>query len=164
MLPLELTEVHTKRFDNLPTTNLRYQTNTIDTMCIHRNLINPWWWHHAIEKLSALQALIRSQWRGTMMFALILTPKTYWTNSNENVINTSKWLEQSPADYWNWMQSLWFVKVSTLVRFDIQRCSAIKAKKTERLSALLQLHLHSRPNTWLYWVGQKQLQDYARNN
>ena len=27
-----------------------------------------------------------------------------------------------------------------------------------------ELHLHSRPNTWLYWIGQKQLQDQARNN
>ena len=27
------------------------------------------------------------------------------------------------------------------------------------VSAMLQLHLHSRPNTWLYWIGQIQLQD-----
>ena len=32
-----------------------------------------------------------------------------------------------------------------------------------RLSALLQLHLHSRLNTWLHWIGQRQLQDEARN-
>ena len=30
-----------------------------------------------------------------------------------------------------------------------------------RLSALLQLHLHSRLNTWLTWIGQ--LQDETRN-
>ena len=33
-----------------------------------------------------------------------------------------------------------------------------------RLSALLQLHLHSWPNTSLHWIGQRQLQDEARNN
>ena len=32
-----------------------------------------------------------------------------------------------------------------------------------RLLALLQLHLHSRPNTWLKWIGQRQLQDKVRN-
>ena len=31
------------------------------------------------------------------------------------------------------------------------------------LSALLQLHLHSQLNTWLQWIGQKQLQDKTRN-
>ena len=31
-----------------------------------------------------------------------------------------------------------------------------------RLSALLQLHLHSHHNTWLQWVGQRQLQDEKR--
>ena len=31
------------------------------------------------------------------------------------------------------------------------------------LSALLQLHLHSRLNTWLHWIGQRQLQDGTRN-
>ena len=31
------------------------------------------------------------------------------------------------------------------------------------LSALLQLHLHSRLNTWLQWIGQYQLQDETRN-
>ena len=33
-----------------------------------------------------------------------------------------------------------------------------------RLSALLQLHLHSRHSTWLLWIGQRQLQDEARYN
>ena len=32
-----------------------------------------------------------------------------------------------------------------------------------RMSALLQLHLHSRLNTWLQCIGQSQLQDEARN-
>ena len=32
-----------------------------------------------------------------------------------------------------------------------------------RLSALLQLHLHSRLNTWLHCIGQRQLQDETRN-
>ena len=32
-----------------------------------------------------------------------------------------------------------------------------------RLSALLQLHLHSRVNTWLQWIGHRQLQDETRN-
>ena len=31
-----------------------------------------------------------------------------------------------------------------------------------RLSALLQLHLHSRLNTWLQWIGQRRLQDEMR--
>ena len=31
------------------------------------------------------------------------------------------------------------------------------------LSALLQLHLHSQLNTWLQWIGQRQLQDETRN-
>ena len=31
------------------------------------------------------------------------------------------------------------------------------------LLALLQLHLHSRLNTWLQWIGQRQLQDETRN-
>ena len=31
------------------------------------------------------------------------------------------------------------------------------------MSALLQLHLHSRLNTWLQWIGQRQLQDETRN-
>ena len=30
------------------------------------------------------------------------------------------------------------------------------------LSALLQLHLHSRLNTWLQWTGQRQLQYETR--
>ena len=32
----------------------------------------------------------------------------------------------------------------------------------QRLSVLLQLHLHSRLNTWLQWNGQRQLQDETR--
>ena len=32
-----------------------------------------------------------------------------------------------------------------------------------RLSALLQLHLHSQLNTWLQWIKQRQLQDETRN-
>ena len=28
---------------------------------------------------------------------------------------------------------------------------------------LLQLHLHSLLNTWLHWIGQRQLQDEMRN-
>ena len=32
-----------------------------------------------------------------------------------------------------------------------------------RLSALLQLHLQSRLNTWLQWIEQRQLQDEIRN-
>ena len=32
-----------------------------------------------------------------------------------------------------------------------------------RLSALLQLHLHSPPNTQLQWIGQTQLQEEMRN-
>ena len=32
-----------------------------------------------------------------------------------------------------------------------------------RLSALLQLHLHSQLNTWRQWIGQRQLQDETRN-
>ena len=32
-----------------------------------------------------------------------------------------------------------------------------------RLSALLQLHLHSRLKTWLEWIGQRQLQDKTGN-
>ena len=31
------------------------------------------------------------------------------------------------------------------------------------LSALLQLHLHSQLNTWLQWIGPRQLQDETRN-
>ena len=31
------------------------------------------------------------------------------------------------------------------------------------LSALLQLHLHFWPNTWLQWIGQRQLQGEMRN-
>ena len=30
-------------------------------------------------------------------------------------------------------------------------------------STLLQLHFHSRYNTWLQWIGQRQLQDQARD-
>ena len=32
-----------------------------------------------------------------------------------------------------------------------------------RLSALLQLHLHSQLNTWLQWIVQRQLQDETKN-
>ena len=32
-----------------------------------------------------------------------------------------------------------------------------------RLSALLQLHLHSRLNIWFQWIGQSQLQDKTIN-
>ena len=32
-----------------------------------------------------------------------------------------------------------------------------------RLSVLLQLHLHSRLNNWLHWIGQMQLNDETRN-
>ena len=32
-----------------------------------------------------------------------------------------------------------------------------------RLSALLQLHLHFRLNTWLQWIGQRQLQRETTN-
>ena len=32
-----------------------------------------------------------------------------------------------------------------------------------RLSALLQLHIRSRLNTWLQWIGQRQRQDETRN-
>ena len=31
------------------------------------------------------------------------------------------------------------------------------------MSALRQLHLHSRLNTWLQWIGKRQLQDETRN-
>ena len=33
----------------------------------------------------------------------------------------------------------------------------------QRLSALLQLHLHSRLNTLLHWIRERQLQDETRN-
>ena len=33
----------------------------------------------------------------------------------------------------------------------------------QRLSAVLQLHLHFRLNTWLQWIGLRQLQDETRN-
>ena len=33
----------------------------------------------------------------------------------------------------------------------------------DRLSALLQLYLHSQINIWLQWIGQRQLQDETRN-
>ena len=36
-------------------------------------------------------------------------------------------------------------------------------KLEHRLSALLQLHLHSRLNTWLQWIGQRHLQDETGN-
>ena len=36
-------------------------------------------------------------------------------------------------------------------------------KLEHRLSALLQLHLHSQLHTWLQWIGQRQLQDETRN-
>ena len=36
-------------------------------------------------------------------------------------------------------------------------------KLEHRLSALLQLHLHSQHNTWLQWIGQRQLHDETRN-
>ena len=32
-----------------------------------------------------------------------------------------------------------------------------------RLSALLQLHLHSQLDTWLQWIGQRPLQEWTRN-
>ena len=35
-------------------------------------------------------------------------------------------------------------------------------KLEHRLSALLQLHLHSQLNTWFQWIGQRQLQDETR--
>ena len=31
------------------------------------------------------------------------------------------------------------------------------------MSLLLQLHLHSRLNTWFQWIGQRQLRDERRN-
>ena len=34
---------------------------------------------------------------------------------------------------------------------------------SDRLSAPLQLHLHCQLNTWLQWVGKRQLQDETRN-
>ena len=34
---------------------------------------------------------------------------------------------------------------------------------SEKMSALLQLHLHSQPNTWLQWIGQRQQHDETRN-
>ena len=33
----------------------------------------------------------------------------------------------------------------------------------DRLSALLQLHLHSRLNIWIQWIGQRQPEDQTRN-
>ena len=39
---------------------------------------------------------------------------------------------------------------------------AIKLLITQ-MSALLQLHFHSQLNTWLQWIGQRQLQDETRN-
>ena len=32
-----------------------------------------------------------------------------------------------------------------------------------RLSALLQLHLHSRLSNWLHWIGKRQLNDETGN-
>ena len=37
-------------------------------------------------------------------------------------------------------------------------------KLEHRLSALPQLHLHSQLNTWLQWIGQRQLQDETTNS
>ena len=37
--------------------------------------------------------------------------------------------------------------------------SGVVRELEHRLSALLQLHLHSRINTWFQWIGQRQLQD-----
>ena len=41
-------------------------------------------------------------------------------------------------------------------------CTTVKCISI-RLSALLQLHLRFRLNTWLQWIGQRQLQDDTRN-
>ena len=41
--------------------------------------------------------------------------------------------------------------------------SRMKMKLEHCLPALLRLHLHSRLNTWLQWIGQRQLQDETRN-
>ena len=43
------------------------------------------------------------------------------------------------------------------------KLSITQVQLEHRLSALLQLHLHSRLNTWLHWIGQRQLQDETRN-
>ena len=46
----------------------------------------------------------------------------------------------------------------------IRRASLKKCiPSTFCLSALLQPHLHSQLNTWLQWIGQRQLQDEPRN-
>ena len=85
------------------------------------------------------------------------------------------WFEMPSCSFWHhcsghvcrWllMYSLDYRKVSnirgTLVDNKIvDHSDVVGAAPT---SALLQLHLHSQLNTWLQWIGQRQLQDKTRN-
>ena len=51
-----------------------------------------------------------------------------------------------------------YVLFWALTHWDLHKMAAISQTTTSnRFFALLQLHLHSRLNTWLQWIGQRQL-------
>ena len=59
------------------------------------------------------------------------------------------------------LTSLQLQKFKSWKTFNVKIPTLIKMP--DRKAALLQLHLHSRLNTWLQCIGQRQLQDKTRN-
>ena len=55
-----------------------------------------------------------------------------------------------------------FTQASQIFFFAKPFCSLVGKTHGTRLSALLQLHPHSRLNTWIDWIGKRQLQDETR--
>ena len=96
----------------------------------------------------------KGQWRRALMFILICARINGWVNNCE-----AGDLRRKRAHY------------DVVVMWSSARCQAIiwtnddslKMEHREKLSALLQLHLHSPLNTWLQHIAQTQLQVKTRD-
>ena len=88
-------------------------------------------------------------------------------------VETGVWNSSNPDIFWMKLHAfIWYLlflyinyrQVSNISRTLVGNKLLITQMELEhRLSALLQLHLHSQLNTFLQWIDQRQLQDETRN-
>ena len=125
-----------------------------------------------------VNSLHKGQWRGALMFSLICTWIYGWVNNGEagdlrhhhahcdGIVMGCR--EKQPLSW-----QIDFGKHANIFTFIITsqlwggsgswNHSSWKVRVVYPTQSLLQLHLHSQCNTWLQWIGQRQLQEEMRN-
>ena len=79
------------------------------------------------------------------------------TDDKSTVVQVMAWCHQATSHY---LSQCW---PSSMSPHGVTRPQWVNAAFLSDKLALLQLQLHSWLNTWLQWIGQRQLQDETRN-